>query len=430
MTSEHAIPALKSTSTNFPFWETTVRRHLDGVGELRVIDLSYRLPTKSVVSRAINPFYVETETSSGISDQTPATTTPGDPILPPPTREETTPIQKWITTTITTTEEIVSTYSPGLDKASGAKEVPYKLINSQMLSLLSRVLDKSLHHLLVVPKNINPLYTAAAVFRTIKTHFSCSAWMNKDNLVRKWEDIRVCTDPEATYNHLLEVNQECTEAGAPYSDFQVASKFVHLLQTADDRAYIHLLTELARMGDNSNILQLWHIAQVTWNQIKVTNARTPPTSQHLGMATQLQATSKRQCLWCTGIGHSSDKCYARNPDNLKLFPNHRWPNGEVPNYMTLKFNKKYTQEEAQKMVRETPPRAPAQYHQASLAWTPPPIFTADPGDNNASSSTNTDRYRQEGRYNFLSPEVITEKELAMEAHTTIGDGFPKLDNLW
>jgi hypothetical protein len=407
MTSEHAIPALKSTSTNFPFWETSVRRHLDGVGELRIIDQNYRLPTKNVVSRTPNPFYkpeTEPETSSGISDQTPAAGVPGDPIIPSLTRDETKKQEKYITTTTTTTEEIVSTYSPGLDKASGVKEVPYKILNSQMLSLLSRVLDKSLHHLLVVPKNINPLYTAAAVFRTIKTHFSCSAWMNKDNLVRKWEDIRVCTDPEATYNLLLEVNQECTEAGAPYSDFQVASKFVHLLQTADDRAYIHLLTELARMGDNSNIVQLWHIAQVTWNQIKVINTRTPPTSQHLGMATQLQGRSQSQCLWCTGIGHNSDRCYAKDPANLQLFPNKNWNNGEIPSYFKMRFHKKFTQEEAKKMVKDYPPFGPrtgATYHQASLAWTPPPIFNADP-----------------------------EKELAMEANTKIGDGFPKSHNYW
>ena len=134
-----------------------------------------------------------------------------------------------------------------------------------MISMFSRLLDKSLHHLLVCHRNINPLGTAAAVFKAIKTHFSCSAWMTKDALVRKCEDIRVCKDPEATYNQLLEVNQECSKAGTRYSEFHVASKFVHLMQTADDRAYIHLLTELARIGENSSILHLWHIAQVTWN---------------------------------------------------------------------------------------------------------------------------------------------------------------------
>ena len=191
-----------------------------------------------------------------------------------------------------------------------------------MISMFSRLLDKSLHHLLVVPRNINPLGSAAAVFKTIKTHFSCSAWITKDTQIRKWEDIRVCKDPEATYNQLLEVNQECNEAGTGYSDFQVASKFVHLLQTADDRAYIHLLTELARMGENSSILHLWHIAQVTWNQIKIVNARIPPTSQHLGMYSQSQP--RRQCSWCTGLGHVLDRCYAKDPTNLTKFPHPSW----------------------------------------------------------------------------------------------------------
>ena len=83
---------------------------------------------------------------------------------------------KWITNTTTVTNEIVNSYSPGLDKAGGAKDIPYQILNSQMISMFSRLLDKSLHHLLVVHRNINPLGSAAAMFKAIKTHFSCSAW--------------------------------------------------------------------------------------------------------------------------------------------------------------------------------------------------------------------------------------------------------------
>jgi hypothetical protein len=32
--------------------------------------------------------------------------------------------------------------------------------------------------------------------------------MDKDDLTKKWEDIRFCTDPEVTYNQLLALNQE------------------------------------------------------------------------------------------------------------------------------------------------------------------------------------------------------------------------------
>jgi hypothetical protein len=91
--------------------------------------------------------------------------------------------------------------------------------------------------------------------------------MNKDALTPKWERTRVCFDPEVTFNELLALNQECVEVGSGYTDFQAASKFVHLLQTCHDTAYIHLLTELARTRMNSNIINLWYIAQITYNQL-------------------------------------------------------------------------------------------------------------------------------------------------------------------
>jgi hypothetical protein len=103
---------------------------------------------------------------------------------------------------------------------------------------------------------INPHGASAAVFKTIKQHFSCSAWMNKDSLTQKWEAMRVCTDPEATNNDLLALNQECKEAGSGFTDFQVASKCLHLLQANHDHAYIHLLNQLARTGENSSIRDL------------------------------------------------------------------------------------------------------------------------------------------------------------------------------
>jgi hypothetical protein len=420
MTSEYSIPSLKSTSTNYPFFETALRRHLDGIAELRIIDSSYRLPTKTVTARSLNPFWIE---PAVLTAPTSATLTPSpseDPNLAPHPTVATKPVQQWITTTTTVTNEIVSTYSPGLDKAGGAKEIPFQILNSQMISMFSRLLDKTLHHLLVVPRGVNPLGAAAAVFKSIKTHFSCSAWMSKDFLIRKWEDIRECQDPEVTYNLLLEVNQECSEAGSPYSEFQVASKYVHLLQTADDRAYIHLLTELARMGENCNILHLWHIAQVTWNQIKIVNKRTSPPSQHLGMNAQTQP--RRQCLWCTGGGHSAERCYAKDPINLTKFPHISWGSAGATDFMKQKYHKKFTQEEATAMVRST--QAAGQHHRASLAWTPPPIFNAAPSEEASTSST--DLPRQQGRYKRSVP---AEPEIAMLAQT-VSDGMPHVNNLW
>jgi hypothetical protein len=112
--------------------------------------------------------------------------------------------------------------------------------------MFARMLDMSLHHQLIYNKAINAHGAAASVFKNVKQPFLCSAWMNKDSLTQRWEAMRVCTDPEATNNDLLALNQEHKEAGSGYTEFRVASKFVHLLQTNHDHAYIHILTELAR----------------------------------------------------------------------------------------------------------------------------------------------------------------------------------------
>jgi hypothetical protein len=108
--------------------------------------------------------------------------------------------------------------------------------------------------------------------------------MNKDALTQRWEAIGFSTNLEASFNELLALNAECVDAGSWYTDFQVASKFVHLLQTCHDIAYIHLLTELARTGVNSNIRSLWYIAQITYNELKINAARPPLVIHHLGMS--------------------------------------------------------------------------------------------------------------------------------------------------
>ncbi len=104
--------------------------------------------------------------------------------------------------------------------------------------------------------------------------------------------------------------------------------------------------------------------------------------------------------------------------------------------MKMRYNKKYTQEEAKNLVNRSNRSTPLQQHQASLAWTPPPIYTAVPNQDQASTRNThtvdetTDRHRQEGRYRFLVPETVTETQLAMPAGTTIGDGLPDVSNLW
>jgi hypothetical protein len=58
MSSEWAIPALTQTSTNFAPFETSLRRHLEGIGELRIIDSNYRVPLKEVVSKELIPKWI------------------------------------------------------------------------------------------------------------------------------------------------------------------------------------------------------------------------------------------------------------------------------------------------------------------------------------------------------------------------------------
>jgi hypothetical protein len=216
MTPEWSIPALKQTSTNLPFFEACLRRHLDGIGELRVIQSSYRLPLKEVVTQELNPQWVDPDVvstsqaqqasisqtqqvSSSQAQQAPTSQTPQ--VLSPVQA-----VPKWLVNSTYISNDLVDTFSPGLDRAGGPKTLPYAILNNQCISLFSRLLDRSLHHLLVYNKAINPHRASAAVFKATKAHLSCSSWMATDALTRRWEAIRVCIDPEVTYNELLALN--------------------------------------------------------------------------------------------------------------------------------------------------------------------------------------------------------------------------------
>jgi hypothetical protein len=187
--------------------------------------------------------------------------------------------------------------------------------------------------------------------------------------------MRVCTGPEATYNDLLALNQECKEAGSGYTDFQVASKFVHLLQTNHDHAYIHLLTVLARTRENSSIRDLWYIAQITCNQLKVVAARPRPATHHLGMnaANQGQGsppqdqgppfpcrTPTAKCDGCGGP-HMGDECFKKDPCNVLSFPLPEWPGGIPPASILAKYRKPHPRNPDQYLSRKPPT------HQASVA---------------------------------------------------------------
>jgi hypothetical protein len=194
MSSEWAIPALTQTSKNFNLFENSLRRHLRGVCELRIIDPTYRVPIKEITSKELNPKWtekpaVESEGSSGSA----ATATDGTTNLPPQPDLMAPP--QWIYTTRYYPEEVVETYSPSLDRADRSKNIPYTLLNQRCINLFARLLDRSLHHLLTFNETNNPHGAAASVFKNIKQHFSCSEWMNKDALTQEWEVIRVCSNP-------------------------------------------------------------------------------------------------------------------------------------------------------------------------------------------------------------------------------------------
>jgi hypothetical protein len=222
---------------------------------------------------------------------------------------------------------------------------------------------------------------------------------------------------------------------------------VHLLQTADDHAYIHLLTELARTGEKFMIRYLWFIAQITCNPLKVISARPPPASHHLGMSASYQQGQGKNpsaynkpavtCEWCGAPHHDMEKCYSRDTTNIRKYPSPNWINGEPPEFILKKYCKNSSKNEAQNMIKASRqarfkrPVTPAK-HQANVAWTSPHIYSPVP----ASTSTPTppqrpaspildlySRARSVSRYDFV-PELedLATPQRAMPARTADDSG--------
>jgi hypothetical protein len=59
---------------------------------------------------------------------------------------------------------------------------------------------------------------------------------------------------------------------------------------------------------------------------------------------------RRQCRWCTSVGHNSDRCYAKDPANLLKYPHSSWVNGEPPEFLKQRYYKCFSQQEAQSLV--------------------------------------------------------------------------------
>jgi hypothetical protein len=148
-----------------------------------------------------------------------------------------------------------------------------------------------------------------------------------------------------------------------------------------------------------------------------------------------------------------DRCYSRDPENVKKYPQRHWVNGVPPDSVTRRYGKKYSQNGARNLRKSDynsvkQASAPPVTHQsANVAWTPTPIYSAVPGGASTSSAQNPsipkeeslvakidpyELYRQRSRYDFFEPEPedLTPTHLAMPAEASVGDGFPDISNLW
>jgi hypothetical protein len=413
MSGEYGIPFLSSTSKNWIHFDNMFTSHLSSVGESRLLDFNHVLPTKEIIIKTLNPNWVD-------EDVAPTSSVSGSTDPPPPRIL----VPKYHIASHLETDSIVKSYSPGLDKLRGETLVPYNLLNQQLIVMLARLIDKSIHHLLKVPSGSDPFATARGVYRAVKKHFQPQSWADRDDLRQKWNAITTCVSPESTYNELLSVEDECNSAGVGHSAEEVATKFAHLLQTHHSTAYIGLFTDLAKAGDQSTIQMLWHSAKITANALsrnavlhKIKDEQA--TSQHLGMAAQSNGRSRQgwlpgPCTWCTATGHNVARCFAKDPQNMTKYPHPSWENQGPPESMKSRYHKPMTQLEATSLYTGVTRQLPPAPHQAAQAWTPPPIFTAVL----ASTSTHT------------VPTDITGPEPVTMQAATIGDGLPHISNLW
>ena len=173
MSGEHGIPSLSSSSMKWVHFENIFTSHLSGVGESRLLDLNHVLPTKEVVTKTLNRNWVD-------EDVAPTSSEAGS--TDPPPRVQ---VPKYNCVSHLETDPIVKTFSPSLDKLRGETLVPYNLLNEQLIILLARLIDKSLHHLLKCPPGAHPFSTARGVYRAVQKHFQPQQWADRDTLRQK-----------------------------------------------------------------------------------------------------------------------------------------------------------------------------------------------------------------------------------------------------
>jgi hypothetical protein len=107
--------------------------HLSSIGESRLLDLNHTLPLKEVLTKTLNPKWVpgaEATCVSYASSETSGT----DPAV----REPVMKIPHFYNVPHWESDSMVESFSPGLDKLSGVKTVPFHLLNQQLISLFAK----------------------------------------------------------------------------------------------------------------------------------------------------------------------------------------------------------------------------------------------------------------------------------------------------
>ncbi len=132
MIGEHGIPLLSSTSLNWMHLSIMLTSHLSSIGESCLSDFTHTLPLKEVLTPTLNPKWVAgaeaTCVSSASSESNNTDPIPREPVIEVPQYYN---VPHW------GTNSMIESFSPGLDKLSGMKLVPYHLLNQQLISLLA-----------------------------------------------------------------------------------------------------------------------------------------------------------------------------------------------------------------------------------------------------------------------------------------------------
>jgi hypothetical protein len=140
--------------------------HLSSIGESRRLDFNHTLPLKEVLTKTLNPKWVPGAEATSVSSEG-----SGSSGTDPTAREPVMQIPQFYNVPHWETDPMVDSFSPGLDKLSGVKTVPFHLLNQQLISLFARLLDKSLHHLRFCPAGSDPYATSRNAYRNIRKHF-------------------------------------------------------------------------------------------------------------------------------------------------------------------------------------------------------------------------------------------------------------------